>query len=564
MALPLLLPWFMRGDLRRRARQIGSTLAKHGLQWMAVQFGVGIMPSLARAPREHATSDVVRQTQAIHLRSALEELGATFIKLGQAASTRPDLIPREYADELAKLQDAAPPVPTEAILAVIQEELHQSPHDLFAEFDPKPIASASIGQVHAARLKNGDDVVVKVQRPGIAEQIEQDLMLLTAMTEWAEAHSGLARDYRLSALVDEFAHTIHAELDYRAEGRNADTFRRNFIGEPTVTIPRVYWKYTTGRVLTMQRVGGIKISDTEALDRAHIDRHLVAENSVRLMLREAFEFGFFHADAHAGNFFVRPDGGIVMVDFGMVGHLTAHVQDVLLEILLSLVRQDPERLTDDLFALGIATSTADRAHLKRDLEYLVTRYATSPMKELAAGPVINELLSIAFRHRLVLPNEIVLLSRVIIESEGLGVMLDPNFQLLSFAAPLMQEIWKKKRSPEVLAGQMAQGVMDATEISLQLPRQIARLLGQLERGTLQVNISQQAIRELSNQLQRMVNRIALSVVLAGTIMGLGLVMVAYHPAAWEPIGGWIITLAFIGSLIFGALLMWSIFRTGGH
>jgi len=564
MTMLLPLPWFARGDLRQRTQQIASVFARHGLSWMSFQLGLGDLAGLDRAPRSPGATSPVRQKQAEHLRLALEELGGTFIKLGQAISTRPDIIPPEYAAELEKLQDSAPPVPLPDILQVVREELHQSPEDIFAQFDPEPTASASIGQVHSCRLRSGAEIVMKIQRPGIAEQIEQDLLILGGMAEWAQAHTGFAREYRLVSLVEEFAHTIHGELDYRAEGRNADRFRVNFINEPALTIPRVYWRYTTSRVLTMERVHGIKISDTAELDRAGINRTRVAENSVRMMVREAFEFGFFHADAHPGNFFVRPDAGIVLLDFGMVSQLTPQLQDTLLAMGLALVQRDALRMTEDLYALGVATDPALRPVLQRDIEHLLARFGSAALRDLAAAQMLNELLGIAFRRHLQLPSEVVMLFRVIIQSEGLGLVLDPNFVLLSYAGPFLLSIWQQRHSPEIMTAQLARGTLEAAQITLQLPRQLSHVLDQAERGTLQVNISPEGMRDIMQQMHRMVNRVALSVVLAGTIMGLGLITVAYHPAQWERPGGIIIIVTFLASLAFGGLLMWSIFRTGGE
>lgn len=558
------VPWFMRGDLRQRAQQIAIVFARHGLGWMAVQFGLGSLSPATKVQRVPEPNSSARRKQAEHLRAALEDLGGTFVKLGQMASTRQDIIPAEYAEELARLQDAAPPVPLDEILNVVREELGRSPHELFASFDAQPVASASIGQVHAAVLNDGDQVVVKVQRPGIAQQIEKDLQILSGMAEWAEAHSAFGRDYRLASLVDEFAHTIHGELDYRTEGHNADRFRANFVAEPLVTMPRIFWEYTSGRVLTMQRVSGIKISDIAALDAAGIDRRKVAQTSVRMMLREAFEFGLFHADPHPGNFFVRPDGGIVLIDFGMVGYLTPRSKRLLLGLALGLAQQDAEMVTDDLYAIGIANDPGRRASLQRDMEHMLARYTTVALKDIQAAQIMNDLLTVVFRHRLQMPGEVMLFLRLLVLSEGLGLRLDPDFQLFAFAKPYLVQFARDQRSPDALATQVAQGMINATELTLELPQRLTRLLGQVERGTLRVGLSEDNLSVIMGQFQRMVNRLALSVVLAATIMGLGLVMVAYHPPEWEPLGGWITIIAFLASLGFGAVLMWSIFRSGGQ
>lgn len=555
------LPWFARGRLLRRSREIAWILTRHGLGWLAGQVGLRDLVPFERGWFGHPIR-ATPYTQAEHLRLAFEELGATFIKLGQGLSTRSDLVPPEYVAQLATLQDAAPPVPFEQVCQVIDEELGQSPENIFAGFDPQPLASASIGQAHAAKLKEGQPVIVKVQRPGVVAQVEQDLAILAGMAEWAEAHTALGRDYNLSALVGEFAYTLRHELDYRREAHNADRFNHNFAGDPAIYIPQVYWEFSTGRVLTIEQVGGIKISEIEALDEAGIDRRTLAKNSVRLMLREVFEFGFFHADPHPGNFFVRSDGAIALIDFGMVGRLDDRLQDTLLRVGLAVVRQDAGRLADEFYKLGVAGGRARRAALQRDLDHLLGRYVGQPIEELAAAQVTNEVMAIALRHRLQLPGELVMLARLVAMSESLGARLDPDFQLFEFAGPYLQRFWLKRRSPKALALRLGQAALEAAELGLDLPYRASRLLGQLERGELEFNINHEGLPEFTRQFQQMTNRLALAILLAAMIVALGLVMLVYHPPGWEQYGGWLVGLAFLFSLGFGVWVMWAIWRAG--
>ena len=554
-------PWFAHRRLADRTREIASIFARHGLGWLVAQLGLGGLIPFERGWFGHPKRESP-YTQAEHLRMALGELGATFIKLGQILSTRPDLLLPEYITELTKLQDAAPPVPFEQVCQVVCNELGQPPQDLFAQFDPHPLASASIGQAHLAVLKDGQEVIIKVQRPGVAEQVERDLEILSNMAEWADAHTSSGRDYNLAALVEEFAYTLRNELDYRREGQNADRFRRGFADDPGAYIPRVYWDFTTGRVLAIERVQGIKIAEMSVLDEAGINRRVVAENAVRLMLREVFEFGFFHADPHPGNFFVRPDGSIALIDFGMVGRLDEQLQDSLLRIGLAINRQDAGRLTDEFYTLGVVSGRAKRAVLKRDLDHLLGQYTGRPIKDLAVAQVTNEVMAIAFRHHLQLPGELVMLFRVVGMSEGLGARLDPDFRLFEFAEPYLQRFWLKRRSPKAMTWRLGQSFLEATDFGLDFPRRASRLFDQLERGDLEFNIQHEGLREFTHQLQRMVNRLALSIILAATIVALGLMMLIYHPAGWEQAIGWVFGLAFLLSLGFGVSLMWSIWRSG--
>lgn len=555
------MPRWTRGRLLKRSRQIASALTRHGLGWLAIRIGLNDLVPFERGWLGHPVRETP-YTRPEHLRLALEELGGAFIKVGQAISTRPDLIPPEYVAEFSKLQDAAPPVPFEDICQVICDELGASPENLFEEFDPQPTASASIGQVHVGQLKSGQPVIVKVQRPEVAEQIEDDLEILSGMAEWAELHTTFGRDYNLSALVDEFAFTLRNELDYRREGQNADRFRRNFINDPGIRVPRVHWDYTTDRVLTLERVGGIKVADMSALDEAGIDRHLVAENSVRVLLRQVFEFGFFHADPHPGNFFVQPDGSIAVIDFGMVCRLDPNLQEALLRIGMAVGQQDAERLTDEFFAIGMAGPNVKRKVLQRDLDHFISRYAGSSIKELAAAKTVDEVMAVALRHRLHLPAELVMLFRVVAMSEGLGAQLDPDFNLFEFATPYFEKFWLQRRSPKALASLVGRSALDAAELGLTLPRRISRLIGQVERGELEMNINHEGLQEFAHQLQQMVNRLAVTILLAATIVALGLMMLIYHPPGWNIYGSWLFGLAFLISLGLGIWMMWMIWRSG--
>jgi len=553
-------PWYARPHLVQRSRQIVGVLTRHGLDWMVEQIGLtGGRPFARRSKARRLTGHPLNQAE--HLRLALGELGGAFVKLGQVLSTRPDLIPSEYATELAKLQDAAPPVPLEQIRQVIMQDLGQNPKAIFAQFESKPLASASIAQVHAARMRNGQEVVVKIQRPGISIAIEQDLEILAGMADWAAAHSAIGRVYNLPGLADEFAFTLRNELDFRREGHNTDRFRRNFATDPGVYIPHVDWELTTGHVLTLERVGGLKVTDLAQLDAAGINRHTLAENAARLYMRMIFEFGFFHADPHPGNLFVRPDGSIALIDFGMVGRLDERLKDALLRMAQSVVHNDSTRLADELYALGAAGAGVRFSTLERDISHLLDRYAGGSLKELGAVQMFDEVMNVAQRNQLQLPGELALLSRVWEIADGLGISLDPDFRLLEFAKPYLRKFYSERRSPQVMVVRTAHAALDAIELSLTLPERAGRLLTQLEHGDVKLNVNHEGLDEAIYQMKRMVNRISLSILLAATIIALGLAVVAYHPASGEHTVGVFFSVAFPLSLVFGAFLMGSIWRS---
>jgi ubiquinone biosynthesis protein len=548
--------WFASGAVMRRSRQVARVLARHGYGSIVDPGGLGGLHRW-RLPGRRPSASVSR---AVHLREALGELGVTFIKLGQMLSTRSDLLPPDIIIELARLQDAAPRVPIADIHRTIREDLGADPAECFATFDDVPIASASIGQVHAARLHDGREVVVKVRRPGVMEQVEVDLQILHGIVDWAQEHTPFGRDYDLQPLVEEFAFTLRNELDYVREGENADRFSRAFAEDQRVLVPWIHWKLSTARVLTMQRMTGTKITDLESLDRLGIPRRGIAENAVRVFLREVLDFGFFHGDPHPGNFFIQPDGALAMVDFGMVGRVTEAVQLRLLRAGLSAIQQDPEGLAEELFTLGVAGRRANRLAFQRDLDHVLSRYGGRSLRELSATMVVEELTHVAFRHKLQLPSELALLFRVVTMSEGIGLMLDPEFRYLEYASPFFRRRWTHHHALGPLTRRVGMASLDALELGVDLPRRTGRLLARLERGELELNVHHEGLSAFAGQMQRMTNRLALAVILAASVVALALALGVRGVPDGHTSMTWLFRLGLLFSLLFGAGLLWSMWR----
>lgn len=549
-------PWFTDPRIVERSRQVARVLTRYGLGALAHHTGLDrFAPLIRRGPRH-------RPRPAEGLRLALGELGVTFIKLGQTLSTRADLLPAEYVVELAKLQDAAPPVALDAIEATITADLGAPPGLVFATFDPEPLASASIGQVHAATLHDGSPVVVKVRRPGVVEEVERDLDILGRLVQWVQAHAAFAKDYEFEPLVAEFGYTLRNELDYMREGQNAERLRQAFEGDASIWIPRVHWAYTTQRVLTLERVTGLKATDAESLERLGVPRRTVAENAVRMFLRQALDLGFFHADAHPGNFFVQPDGSIAVVDFGMVGRISESVRDHLMRAGLAGMAQDAEGLAEELFALGVAGRRADRVAFTRDLDHLIGLYQGQSIRELSAAAVTRELSAIAFRHRLQLPGELALLMRVVSMSEGLGLLLDPEFRYVDFAVPIFRAHWRKSRSPSAAVTRLGRAAADAAELGLGLPRRAGLLLGRMERGELELNVRHEGLERLAREFEGMTNRLAVAMILAASVVALAVALGVHGRQGIEPYLRALFALGFIFSLVFGGWLLASIWRSG--
>lgn len=425
-----------RSQHRRRLGQIASAAARHGLGYLAGPAGLGRLAPFQRGWLGHERR-ANPYTRPEHVRLALEELGTTFVKLGQILSTRGDLLPPEYQGELARLQDAAPPVPAAAILDTIAAELDCEAESVFATFELVPLAAASIGQVHAATLLDGAEVVVKVRRPGVVAQVEEDLELLAGLAARAARRSQAARRYDLPGLAAQFAATLRAELDYVGEGHNAERFAANFADDPSVHIPTVHWQATTSQVLTLERLRGAKVSDSDALDATGLDRVALARSAARLSLRMVFEHGFFHADPHPGNFFVARDGTIGLIDFGMVGTVDEATRARLVALLGGFATGDGDVLVDNVLALGVTAAGVDRVGLRDDLLRLAAEQLDRPLGDVSFGTLLGEMLTVVRRYHLVLPIDLALLVKTIAMCEGVGAQIDPSFRLASVLVPFL-------------------------------------------------------------------------------------------------------------------------------
>jgi ubiquinone biosynthesis protein len=545
-----------------RLRQITQVLVKHGFGELIARTDLGALVPFRGKSAENGEAEKRKISFAERLRLALQDLGPSFVKLGQILSTRADLLPPAHVAELAKLQDAAPPVPADAILTMLVTELGRPIAEVFASFDREPLAAASIGQAHAATLRDGTDVVVKVRRPGVVEQVEEDLEILQELAAAASRRWELADQYDLVGLAQEFAQMLRAELDYVREGRSAERFAANFADEPGVHVPRVYWEATTARVLTLERVRGAKVTDQAALDAAGIDRRELAERAARIIAKMVFEDGYFHADPHPGNFFVEPGGRIGLIDFGMVGAVDERTQDRLVRLLLALTAQDPDRLVDAVLGLGVVRHRVDRDLLRRDLEHLIGRYYGQPLAEVALGPLLEEVLAIARRHRLQLPPNLALLLKTAVMSEGLGAQLDPSFRLTTVLVPYAQRLMLRRYSPTRWARRLGEAGLDAAQLGTELPRQVRRLLDELERGGLEVGMRPTEFEPLVQRLETLANRLVLGMLAAAFVVGLAVLMAVYHPPGWEEWAGLVFAVGFGVAGALGAYLAWRILRTG--
>ncbi|MBP1465306.1 AarF/ABC1/UbiB kinase family protein [Candidatus Chloroploca sp. M-50] len=514
-----------------RYREITQVLVGHGFGALVEQLGLISLLSLPRRAVLRVPPTPPLGT-AGRLREALVALGPTFVKLGQAFSTRPDLLPPEFVTELGKLQDTVPSFPAEVAIATIEECLGRPVDQIFASFDPVPLAAASLGQVHAAQLHTGEKVVVKVQRPDIAGRINTDLAILADLAVLAQERLPLGQQYNLIELTWEFTATLRAELDYRREGRNADRFRRLFAEHDSIYIPQIYWEYSGSKVLTSERLYGVKVTDHVGLEAAGIDRVGLARNCLALILREIFTFGFFHSDPHPGNFFAMPGEVLGVVDYGQMGSLDAHTTHALLLLLTSMVDQNTDGTIRSLERLGLITRREITPQLQRDLERFTQGFVDRPLCEISAQETINELLSLLRRHHIRLPGPLALLMKALVMMEGVGLQLDPQLDVFGIARPYVEKAILEDLAPANLGNQALRGVRDLGEVAVELPYQASDLIHRLNSGELRIQTEERELRRVAGALVGAANRLAVAVVLAALILGIGMLAVAIG------IGGW--------------------------
>lgn len=548
----------------QRYREITQILFRHGLDQLIDLLELAPFVSLP-ARWLHRRRQGVELSAPQRLRRAIEELGPTFIKLGQVLSTRPDLVPPEFVAELAGLQDNAPPFSATAARAVIEAELDQPLDHLFVRFEDAPIAAASLGQVHRAVLPNGQPVAVKVQRPNIEQTINTDLDILFDLARLAQARTPLGQWYDLTEMAEDFAATLRDELNYTREGHNADRFRNNFADDRGVYIPRVYWEYTTRRVLVLEEIAGIKINDVAALDAAGVNRHAMALESARLLIRQVFDHSFFHADPHPGNFYILPPCAdndqprIGAMDFGMVGEIDPRTREHVLRLLIVVVRRDAGGIVDEFLRMGIVEwGHLDRPRLERDVRRFLNHYLGKPLKEWRAGEMLSEAMPITFRHHLHFPSELWLLAKVLVMSEGVAQQLDPEFDLFRVAEPYARQLYAERVSPGAVGRRALESLEEWGEELVFLPQQLRRIVERMERGSLQVVVRDEARAAQTERWDRMASRLAASILIAAFIVAVSLLVPLLSTDPWRLLAAALIILGFVNAT---GLTIWLLLST---
>ncbi|BAZ10345.1 ABC-1 domain-containing protein [Calothrix sp. NIES-4071] len=444
-----------------------------------------------------------RRTLAVWIRNTLLDLGPTFIKVGQLFSTRADLFPAEYVEELSKLQDRVPAFSYDQVESTIEKELGKKIPELFHSFEPVPLAAASLGQVHKAVLHSGEAVVVKVQRPGLKKLFEIDLRILKGITRYFQSHPkwGKGRDW--IGIYEECCRILWEEIDYLSEGRNADAFRRNFRAYEWVKVPRVYWRYASSRVLTLEYAPGIKISQYEALEAAGLDRKVLARQGAEAYLHQLLDDGFFHADPHPGNIAVSPEGALIFYDFGMMGRIKSNVREGLMETLFGIASKDGDRVVQSLIDLGAIAPTEDMGPVRRSVQYMLDHFMDKPFENQSVASISDDLYEIAYNQPFRFPATFTFVMRAFSTLEGVGKGLDPEFSFMEVAKPYaMQLMTNTNGEGNSLLNELGRQAVQVSTTALGLPRRLEDTLEKLERGDVRMRVraieTERLLRRQSN------------------------------------------------------------------
>ena len=546
----------------KRYQEILRVMVKYGFDDIVEKIKIGLIFEAAKSiiPRVRKSNYPGLGTGP-RLRMAFQELGPTFIKLGQILSLRPDLIPPDIAEELTKLQDAVPPVHFELIKSKVEEEYTVPLSEIFSEFQDESIAAASMAQVHRATLKTGEEVAVKILRPNIHKIIKTDIEILFNIAELIEKYIPESQLYDLVGIVREFSKTIRKEENLSFEGRNIDIFRRYFKNDKTMKLPRVYWPFTTEDILVMEFIEGVKISDSEGIERLKLDRKQLAYNGARAMLKEVFEYGIFHADPHPGNIFVLQGNVIAPVDFGMVGRIDDEMREYLLDILEGIVQKDVYKITQALLGVQVVDIQVNKRELGRDLLDFLDRYYGIPLNQLDSGKLVNEFMELIRSYKIKLPADLVMMERALVISEAVGRQLYPEFNYFDLLIPYVRKQLLLRLNPARHYRDIARSIGQVSDILKRLPDDIQSFLVKLRNNQLTLRFHHEGLDDLRRELDRSSNRISFSLIVAALIIGSSLIIninKGPHIFGYPVLG----IIGFVLASILGFWLLIAILRSG--
>jgi len=504
---------------------------------------------------------VEKSTRAERLRMAFEELGPTYIKLGQILSTRPDLVPPDFITELARLQDEVPSFPFNESRRIIEAELGKPLEEIFDSLDERPIASASIGQVHRAALLNGESVAVKVQRPGIKKIVEVDLEIMLHLATLAEKHIEEFSFHRPVKIVEEFAKTLERELDYNIEASSMERIARQFLNNTNVYIPKAFRETSSARVLTTEFIDGIKISRVAQLETGGYDKKLITRRGADICLSQIFEHGFFHADPHPGNIFVLPDNVICLLDFGMVGSIDRNTRESFVELVDSIVRRDESMAAHQILKLTSWEEEPDMRLFEKDVAEFMGRHLYKPLKEIHLGKLLQDLLELAAQHRLRIFPDIFLMMKALTSLEGVAKNLDPDFDMVAQAAPFIAKVKLRRFSPKRIESDIVKLASQSLKFIQEFPRDLLEITRLIRQQKLSFKHELEGFDRMLSTHDQISNRISFSIVIAALIIGSALIVISNTPPLFYGISI-IGIIGFLAAAILGIWLLVAILRKG--
>ncbi|WP_160720423.1 2-polyprenylphenol 6-hydroxylase [Bacillus sp. USDA818B3_A] len=549
----------------QRYRDIVYAFTRYGFGFVMNELGLLDLLSVPKKVFTEGNKTIRNKTTGERLRLFLEELGPTFIKIGQIVSTRPDVIPNEIIQELEKLQDQVPLFPYQEVKQIIELEFDQPIEDLFVEFSEFPLAAASIGQVHDAVLSTGERVAVKVQRPNIQPMIETDLEILQDLARLAESRLDWAVRYQIRDIVSELAASIRLELDYENEGRNTERIARQFEQNPKVMIPKIHWDYTTPKVLTMDYMEGIKLNETAKLEQAGYDKKILAERVVHSVFEQILVDGFFHGDPHPGNILALPGEVIAFLDFGIVGRLTTQMKTHVASFMIALMNQNTDEVVKTITNMGLVPEDVNQDKLRADVDQLREKYISIPFSEMKAGQAVNELFSVAYRHRVQIPTDLTILGKTLLTIEGIVEKLDPDLSIIKVAEPFGRQMVKDRLNPKNVAEKVWNQFFEYSTIVNELPRTVKDFTSVMKKGKMRIELSSPELDEFLKKLNRISNRFSFSILLLSfsIIMGgliIGAAMTGQTSVLLSKVP--LIEIGFGLGTTMSVLLLLSIFRSG--
>ena len=545
-----------------RYRQILAVFFKYGfgdlIELLKIEQYIEIGLQLISKNRR---SRLEKLSRAERVRMACEELGPTYIKLGQILSTRPDLVPVDFIKELSKLQDNVPSSPFSEVNKIIESELGAPPEDIFDFFEKAPLASASIGQVYRATLKDGEEVAVKVQRPGIKKIIEVDLEIMLHLATLMERHIEEMSLHQPVKIVEEFARTLEREIDYTIEATNMERIARNFLNDLTIYVPKVFRDTTTESILTTELVEGIKVSEIDRLEKAGLDRKLITVRGADVVLKQIIKHGFFHADPHPGNIFVLPDNVICLLDFGMTGSVDRRTREDFVDLAESVVNRNESRATQVLLKLTYWDEDPDIRLLEKDVADFMGRHLYKPLKDIKIGKLLHNLLDLAFQHRLRIPPDIFLMLKAFSAVEGVGFMLDPDFDMIKQAAPFIKEVKLSRLSPQRITGDIFRLAIELFQFVQNFPKDILSITRLIKQQKLSLNLEYKGLDKMLSTYDQISNRISFSIIIAALIIGSALIVMSKVPPLFYDIS-LLGIVGFLAAAVMGIWLLVAILRKG--